>query len=48
MFVQPILNVLRDMMDSERQDPQGHTPFLAACRSIVVADAATSGICGLI
>lgn len=47
MFVQPIPNFLRDMMDSERQDPQGHTLLLAACRSIVGADAATSGICGL-
>lgn len=46
MFVQPIFDFLGDTLDVERRDPQGRTLFLAACRSIVGPDAATSGVYG--
>lgn len=46
MFVQPIFDFLGDTLDVERRDPQGRTLFLAACRSLVGPDAATSSIYG--
>ncbi|KAF9250436.1 hypothetical protein LCP9604111_3338 [Penicillium roqueforti] len=46
MFVQPIFDFLGDTLDVERRDPQGRTLFLAACRSRVGPDAATSGVYG--
>ena len=46
MFVQPIFDFLGDTLDVDRRDPQGRTLFLAACRSTVGPDAATSGVYG--
>lgn len=43
-FVKPILDFLGDGLDLERQDPQGRTLFLSACRNPLGLDAAIDGV----
>ena len=42
-FVKPVLEFFDDGLDLERQDPQGRTLFLAACRNPLGLDAGIDG-----